>query len=451
MSTQEYNFDGLIGPTHNYAGLAFGNVASTKHQHQPSQPRAAALQGLQKMRLLASLGVGQYVLPPLRRPRVEMLRRLGFSGSEDAAVIESAYRESPFLVAACFSAASMWAANAATVSPSADTSDQRLHLTPANLTSTLHRSLEGPSTMRLLRSIFVDQKEFQVHAPLPAANSLNDEGAANHTRLTSQHGDSAIEVFVYGKLPEASPGAESPKTYPARQSLLASQSIARNHQLDFDDVVFIQQNPQAIDAGVFHNDVISVGNENVLLCHEMAFVNQSQTLASMRERFRSKFEQELFVLELSSRELPLEDAVRSYLFNSQLVTLEHGCMILICPIECQEIESSRRCTERILAEDNPVRRVEFINLRQSMNNGGGPACLRLRVVMNENQKSAVHSGVHLTDALADELEAWIKSHYREFLSPEDLCDPNLIDETLVALESLADILDLPRADILDME
>jgi succinylarginine dihydrolase len=176
MSTREFNFDGLIGPTHNFAGLAFGNVASARHQNQPSQPRAAALQGLRKMKLLASLGVGQCVLPPLRRPRVELLRELGFAGADDAAVIKSAFQESPFLVAASFSAASMWAANAATVSPSADTSDQRLHLTPANLTSTLHRSVEGPSTMRLLRSIFSDSREFQVHPPLPAANSLNDEG-----------------------------------------------------------------------------------------------------------------------------------------------------------------------------------------------------------------------------------------------------------------------------------
>jgi succinylarginine dihydrolase len=205
--------------------------------------------------------------------------------------------------------------------------------------------------------------------------------------LTRQHGDSALEIFVYGKIPGDHHGATSPEIYPARQSLLASQSVARRHRLCFDEVLFIQQNPQAIDAGVFHNDVIAVGNQNLLLCHEMAFVEQAQAIASIRKIFHSKFEEELFVVEFSSQELPLADAVRSYLFNSQLVTVEDGSMILICPIECQEIESAKNCTARILAENNPVHRVEFINLRQSMNNGGGPACLRLRVVMTESQQS----------------------------------------------------------------
>ena len=30
MSGYEINFDGLVGPTHHYAGLSFGNEASTK-------------------------------------------------------------------------------------------------------------------------------------------------------------------------------------------------------------------------------------------------------------------------------------------------------------------------------------------------------------------------------------------------------------------------------------
>ena len=103
--TTEFNFDGLIGPTHNYAGLSYGNIASATHQNQPSSPRAAALQGLQKMKLLASLGVGQCVLPPLRRPRIELLRQLGFAGKLDSDVIEAAYQTDPVLVAVCYSAA----------------------------------------------------------------------------------------------------------------------------------------------------------------------------------------------------------------------------------------------------------------------------------------------------------------------------------------------------------
>ncbi len=443
----EFNFDGLIGPTHNYAGLSFGNLASATHQHQPSQPRAAALQGLQKMKQLAELGLGQCVLPPLRRPRIELLRQLGFVGNSDAAIIEAAYRANPVLVAVCYSAASMWTANAATVSPSTDCHDQRLHLTPANLSSTMHRSLEGPSTTRVLRAIF-SASEFVVHDPLPSAGGLSDEGAANHTRLCDEFGTTGLEIFVYG-VDSNHPLQAAPKKFPARQTRLASESVARLHQLENDNVLFWQQNPQAINAGVFHNDVISVGNQNVLLCHELAFVNQPQCLDAAKQKFADRFKKQLHVIEFSASELPLVDAVRSYLFNSQLVTRPDGKMTMVCPVECEEIESANRCTQRIVAENNPVTEVKFMNLRQSMNNGGGPACLRLRVVLTESQQRKLHQGVVLTNRLAEELESWIKTHYRETLVPDDLRDPKLIDESYMALQSLATILQLPTDVLLD--
>ncbi len=449
MPTCEFNFDGLIGPTHNYAGLAFGNVASAVHQHQPSQPRAAALQGLQKMKRVAEMGIGQCVLPPLRRPRIELLRELGFGGKNDSEIIESAYRASPHLVSACFSAASMWTANAATVSPGPDTHDDRLHITPANLSSTLHRSLEGPSTTRILQAIFADEQEFQVHPPLPCGSAFSDEGAANHTRLTSDHGAPGIEVFTYGIAPSR-PQSPAPKKFPARQTLLASESIARRHQLDAERVLLWQQNPDAIDAGVFHNDVISVGNQNLLLAHELAFVDQARCLQNARTRFESDFQVPLHIVEFASSEISLSDAVRSYLFNSQLVTRNDGQMTLMCPIECQEIESAQRCAERLLEESNPVDEIVYLNLRQSMNNGGGPACLRLRVVLTECQQQAMHQGILLTETLAHQLEAWINNHYRETLHPDDLRDPHLIDESLAALEELATILRLPRDVVLDV-
>ena len=56
MALREINFDGIVGPSHNYAGLSFGNLASTRNAGQVSQPRAAALQGIDKMR--ANLGRG---------------------------------------------------------------------------------------------------------------------------------------------------------------------------------------------------------------------------------------------------------------------------------------------------------------------------------------------------------------------------------------------------------
>ncbi|MEM7457126.1 MAG: N-succinylarginine dihydrolase, partial [Planctomycetota bacterium] len=198
MSAREFNFDGLVGPTHNYSGLSYGNVASTLHGSSVSSPRAAALQGLEKMRTVAEMGIGQAVLPPVHRPRLEFLRQSGFQGTA-AEIIAQAFREEPVLLAAAYSASSMWTANAATVSPSADCSDGRLHLSPANLSSTLHRSLEPPSTTTILRSIFNSKEHFVVHDPLLATTALADEGAANHTRLAPEHDGIGIETFVYGR------------------------------------------------------------------------------------------------------------------------------------------------------------------------------------------------------------------------------------------------------------
>ena len=45
MPLTEINFDGLVGPSHNYAGLSIGNLASTRNAGQLSQPRRAALEG----------------------------------------------------------------------------------------------------------------------------------------------------------------------------------------------------------------------------------------------------------------------------------------------------------------------------------------------------------------------------------------------------------------------
>lgn len=447
MSASEFNFDGLVGPTHNYAGLSFGNVASESHQNKTSNPKSAALQGLEKMKFVASLGIGQCVLPPLVRPRLEFLRALGFSGT-DSQMVDDAYKQSPALLASCFSASNMWSANAATVSPSADCEDGRLHMTPANLSSTLHRSIEPPSTTRNLRAIFSDPQHFVVHDSLSSQSGLSDEGAANHSRLVAAHDRSGIELFVYG-IDTLNRAALRPEKFPARQTRLASEAIARNHGLSCSKAVFLQQNPAAIDAGVFHNDVISVANENVLLCHEMAFVDQANQLAELRKQFEKEFEAQLFVIELSDKELPLADAVSSYLFNSQLVTRADGKMTLVCPLECRENPNAQGCLEKIVERSNPIQEIEFLNLRQSMNNGGGSACLRLRVVLTTEQQSSMHQGVVFDDQLYSQLVDWIESHYREQIAPDDLRDPALVSESFDAIASLAKILDLPESVLLD--
>lgn len=353
MTLREINFDGIVGPSHNYAGLSFGNVASMGHAGQVSQPRQAALQGIAKMRANLALGLVQGIFLPHPRPHRAWLARLGTS-------IEEA---EPALASNAMSASAMWAANAATVSPSPDTADGRCHLTPANLRTMPHRSHEWSSTLDQLQVAFRN-KQFEIHPPVPFA--FGDEGAANHMRITAAHAAGGVEVFVYG----VSGGA-----FPARQDVEASKAIARLHLLDPERTLFVQQSEEAIAAGAFHNDVVAVANERVLFAHEQAFADK-QSLLDTCERHVPGFE----YVEVASAEVPLEDAVKSYLFNAQLVTPPDGEMTLVVPTEVRETRSIWSWLERHLAGNGPIRRVEIVDVRQSMANGGGPACLRLRLV-----------------------------------------------------------------------
>ncbi|MCH2180893.1 MAG: N-succinylarginine dihydrolase [Mariniblastus sp.] len=442
MTTREFNFDGIVGPTHNYAGLSFGNVASQQHQNLVSSPRQAALQGLEKMKRVADRGIEQCVLPPLLRPDLNFLRSLGFNGT-DGQLVDQAYRQNPALLAAAYSASNMWTANAATVTPSADSADGRLHLTPANLSSNLHRSMEAASTTRVLKFLFADPDKFAVHEPLPGTAALADEGAANHTRLVDQHGNPGLELFVYGSQ-WLNHATRRPTKYPARQTLESVRAIARVHGLAEQAALFIQQNPAAIDAGVFHNDVISVGNENVLTCHEKAFLDQAEVLAQLQERYLQQYGQPLHIIQFQESDISLPDAVSSYLFNSQLLTRPDGKMTFLCPEAVRENRSALDCTEKLLEAGNPVDEVIFMNLRQSMNNGGGPACLRLRIVLNTPEQAAFHQGVRWSEQLHEKLQHWIENRYRDRLSVDDLRDPDLINETRETIEQLCDLLELPR-------
>ncbi|HWL07624.1 MAG TPA: N-succinylarginine dihydrolase, partial [Planctomicrobium sp.] len=287
-----------------------------------------------------------------------------------------------------------------------------------------------------LRSIFQDTRSFVVHDPLPRDRHLADEGAANHTRLCLSHGQSGIEIFVYGR-DTKSPHSPAPKNYVARQTLQACERIATEHRLPSTRRLFIQQNPEAIDAGVFHNDVIAVGNENVLLCHEMAFLNQKESLQKIRAAMTGEV-----LIEVKQSELSLKEAVRTYLFNSQLLTVRPGEMLLLCPIECETHPQARAVLDRILAEENPIKEVRFIDVRQSMKNGGGPACLRLRVVLTEQELSRLSGNVLLTPELHQQLSDWVCKHYRESLTSSDLADSQLIHEVQTALTELYVLLQL---------
>ena len=431
----EVNFDGLIGPSHNYGGLSDGNLASAKNAGDVSNPREAAVQGLEKMRLLVRAGLVQGVLPPLARPNFDLLSMAGFSGT-DAQVIEGAAKSEPRLLKAAYSASSMWTANAATISPSADTADGRLHLTSANLSTMLHRSLEHPDTTATLISIFADEEHFAVHGALPAHSDFADEGAANHVRLCAEHGAPGVELFVYGR-----DVGESVVGFPARQTLLASQSVARTHELDSARTVFARQARKAISAGAFHNDVVCVGALNTLFFHEYAFEDVAATLESIRRAAAGRFD--LSPVMVPDAEVPLADAISSYLFNSQLLQFpDEERLVLVAPTETQDTPSARAFCDRLVSGNGPIGRVEYVDVRQSMRNGGGPACLRLRVVMTEAELTHCHAGVLLDEELIDALQACVRASYRDRLSPADLADPKFADECRIAREAILDILDL---------
>jgi succinylarginine dihydrolase len=437
---REFNFDGLVGPTHNYAGLSFGNVASASNMKRIANPKEAALQGLAKMHALASLGFAQALLPPQLRPDFDMLRRAGFQG-RDADMLGTTYREAPAILASACSAAAMWSANAATVSPSADTTDGRVHFTPANLNNKLHRSQEHIQTARSLRQIFSDEKYFVVHEALPSTPAFGDEGAANHTRLCASHGATGVEMFVYGRV-EFESEAPAPRRFPARQTLEASRAVARLHGLDEKRSVFVQQNPAVIDQGVFHNDVIAVGNGNVLFYHQHAFVSEVGAVTHLRQAL-AEVEAELHPVRVDASEVSVADAVSTYLFNSQLLSRPDGSMVLLVPQECSENHAVARYLDRLVGEGGPIAEWMAFDLRQSMRNGGGPACLRLRVVLTAAEAAAMHQGVIMTDALYVRLVEWVERHYRDRLAPEDLADPALALESYTALDELTGILQLP--------
>ena len=430
----EANADGLIGPTHSYAGLSPGNIASSLNAGEASNPRAAVLQGLDKMKQLADLGLPQFVLPPHERPDIGFLRSLGFAG-DDGQVLERAWKAAPSFAAAACSASPMWAANAATVTPSADSADGRVHFSPANLASNLHRSLESGQTRRALRAMFPDPDRFAVHHALPTVAHLADEGAANHVRLCADHGGPGVNLMVWGR----DAWSHWDGAYPARQTRQASEAIIRRHGMR--GAVLAQQSREAIAGGAFHNDVVCVGALQTLFHHEKAFEDADTTRATILRAAEGLFEP-VFV-EVSSADLPLADAISSYLFNSMLVALPgRDRLTLICPSETRDNPRSRAVADGLCSSNGPIGAVDYVDVRQSMRNGGGPACLRLRVVLTEAELAETNPAMRLTDELHGALSVWAATWYRDTLAPADLADPALLTETRGALDQLTAILGL---------
>jgi succinylarginine dihydrolase len=433
LPVREVQFDGLVGPTHNYAGLSPGNLASATNEGHPANPRRAAREGLAKMRFVRDLGVVQAVLPPQPRPSLSALRRLGFRGADED-VLAAAGAGDGFYLRVCSSASAMWTANAATVSPSRDTADGRVHLTPANLQHMFHRSLEAAATTRVLRAIFADAARFAVHKPLPGGGQFADEGAANHTRLATSRG--VLHLFAWGR--QAWGTGVAPRRHPARQTREASEAVARLHGLDPSRCLFWQQSPGGIDAGAFHTDVLAVGNESFFMFHEHAFLDPD----GLERDLRRALGDELRIMRASEAALPVARAVSAYPFNSQVLTVGDGTMAVLAPADARKDPPSRAFLESLVTARGPVRAVHFIDVRQSMRNGGGPACLRLRVPLTSEETGALGARVVLDDPLYEALCAWVDRHYRDHLIPGDLADRELARECLRALDELTQLLGL---------
>jgi succinylarginine dihydrolase len=411
MSLTEVNFDGIVGPSHNYAGLSLGNLASAKNANQTSYPRAAALQGIAKMRHNVGLGLVQGVLLPHPRPDWPWLDEIGATMDSRAPV-----------PAWASSASAMWTANAATVSPGPDTRDGKCHLTVANLVTMPHRSHEWPNTLKQLRLAFYGPS-FTVHGPVPAP--FGDEGAANHMRLAPAHGEPGVEVFVYGRI-----GGP----FPARQHRVACEAIAKRHGLDPERTLFIEQAEEAIAAGAFHNDVVAVADGLTLFTHEKAFADSARVYTDL-ERLLP----DVRIVEVPAAKVSLADAIASYLFNAQLVTLPSGEQALILPTEAQAVPAVRDYLEELVASNGPIRRTEFVDVRQSMANGGGPACLRLRVVADPAE---VDPRFLVDAAKLDLLERVVAEHWPESINSSRLSDPDLHKQIAHARAALLDALRL---------
>jgi succinylarginine dihydrolase len=441
----EINMDGLVGMTHTYGGMSIGNIASTTHEGEISNPRQAALQGLTKMRFLSALGIIQAVLPPHERPYLPALRAKGFKGTE-AEVIQQAAKKDPLLLWQSSSSAGMWTANAATVSPRIDSSDFHVHFTPANLATFFHRSIETETTGRILQAIFPNPVFFEHHPPLPSSDLFFDEGAANHIRFCRNYQSPGVQLFVFGKMVEWRGAlAPNPAKYPARQSLDASEAISKMHRLYPGHAVFAYQNPKAIDAGAFHNDIVSTGNQNLFLIHELAFWEQPKILKLLKKKVEDICDTELLIVEVKESELPLQDAIASFVFNSQIITLADGSMDLIAPSQCKQYESVQKFLKKLTDDNNnPIARVHYIDLSQSMANGGGPACLRLRVVLNEVELREMNPSVLLTNRLYDRLVEHVNRYYPIELSLQDLSNPELYQKNCESLDKLTKILNLGK-------
>ena len=117
-------------------------------------------------------------------------------------------------------------------------------------------------------------------------------------------------------------------------------------------------------------------------------------------------------------------------------------MFIVAPQECADNARVKAVIDKIIDSDNPVKGVHFFDVKQSMRNGGGPACLRLRVLLSQQEVDAVSARVVLDDALYEDLKTWIEAHYRDQLTVNDLADPKFYEEGCMSIDELTKIMQL---------
>jgi succinylarginine dihydrolase len=417
----EVQIDSLVGLTHHFGAHAHGNLASQSHGGQVSCPQKAALQGLEKMKWVMDQGGPQWVLPPLRRPRLDVLQQLGFWGTNAQQLCANVWQDASHLLKAVSSSSFIWTANLGYVAPRLDTQDGKLHLSISNLNSHFHRQLEAEARFVQLQYIF-QKGDVVIHPPVNY-RGFEDEGAANHTRLEGPE-SGPLHIFVHG-------GRHG------RQQLEAQKCWVRQSGLVDDRVLYLEQSQTALEGGVFHNDVIATGHGQHYFIHEKAYTEES--LDQLHSVFNAKGD--LILLITSQRDLDLSASVSTYLYNSQIIEKPNGHLSLLLPRECDrpDVQGVLKSWQRVKPMDE-----HFMDLGESMMNGGGPACLRWRCLITEQQFQACHYGVQLTASLFQDLGEWILCHYPEHHRWEDLQASFWWKNEARAFEELSMILDIPE-------
>ena len=421
----EVYFETLPGMTHCY-------------EDEIANPKEAALQLLNKMKFLDSLGIKQVVLPPQEHPYMPLLKRIGFEGTTKDK-LTSLKKAAPWLIPQiCMSSNH----RNATVCPSIDSANSHLHFTPANQASSFMRSQDTEPTNRLLKALFKNPVFFEIHPPLPAVEFFYDEGAKNHFRFCKNYGSPGVQLFTFGKSyqPSLTP-LPFPEKIAARQSKEASEAITRLHRTYPGHNVFAFQNPNAIDLGTSHSDLLAISNQNLLLIHSRALWKQSDIIKQLKKLVADVSGTELTVIEITEKQLALKAALESHFFNSQIITLSDNSMTLISSNTCKEFESG--FLKEILEDnDNPIGSIHFVDLSEINKKGGGPASTCLQVVMNASELSEISESVFFRESLYHQLVDHVNKSYPTSLSITDLSDPNLYLKFMDSLNEICHILNL---------